>query len=174
MAELSLMNRVGISDRALYMRCADHTSASTSWRIFWTVLTHIGGAAFSIAAVILPLALTSAGALHEAARHALLALVISHFAVQLVKRTVNRRRPSLRDSTATLVAEPDKFSLPSGHSCAAMAVCLSYAIAFPSIASPLVALATLVGASRVFLGVHYPGDVVVGQIIAIGIAIAVR
>jgi undecaprenyl-diphosphatase len=38
---------------------------------------------------------------------------------------------------------------------------------FPAWAAPLLALALAVGASRVFLGVHYPGDVVIGQAIAI-------
>jgi undecaprenyl-diphosphatase len=128
----------------------------------------------SIAAVLLPLLSTGAGALHDAARHALLALVISHFAVQLVKRTVHRRRPSLRETTTALVAEPDKFSLPSGHSCAAMAVCFSYALSFPSFALPLIALSALIGASRVLLGVHYPGDVLAGQVIGIAVAILVR
>jgi undecaprenyl-diphosphatase len=94
-------------------------------------------------------------------------LIVSHLIVQLVKRTVNRPRPSLREATASLVPEPDRFSFPSGHACAAMAVCLAYAMAFPTFALPLVLLAMLVGASRVFLGVHYPGDVVIGQIIAI-------
>jgi undecaprenyl-diphosphatase len=35
------------------------------------------------------------------------------------------------------------------------------------LALPLVALATLVGFSRVCLGVHYPSDVLAGQTIAI-------
>jgi undecaprenyl-diphosphatase len=137
-------------------------------------MTHLGGTLCSIAAALLPLALIREGALHDAARHALLALVVSHFAVQLVKRTVNRRRPSLREAFAGHVTEPDRFSLPSGHSCAAMAVCFSYALVFPALALPLVTIATLVGASRVFLGVHYPADVLVGQMIAIAIAIALR
>jgi undecaprenyl-diphosphatase len=173
-SELSIFfHRVEQSERALYVRCVDHAQTSKSWRAFWTALTHLGGTACSIAAVILPLFLTSAGAIHEAARHGLVILVVSHFVVQLVKRTVNRPRPSRREITASLVDEPDKFSLPSGHSCAVMAVCFTYAMAFPSLALPLVALAGLVGASRVFLGVHYPGDVVIGQIIAIAVAIPI-
>jgi undecaprenyl-diphosphatase len=39
---------------------------------------------------------------------------------------------------------------------------------------PLIVIATLVGASRVFLGVHYPGDVLVGQLIAIATALIIR
>lgn len=163
------MLRVERSERALYVRCVDHASARKWSRAFWTVLTHLGGTACSIATAAVPFAITGS----DSARHALATLVISHLIVQLVKRTVNRRRPSLREATASLVPEPDKFSFPSGHSCAAMAVCFAYAIAFPALAIPLIALAVLVGASRVFLGVHYPGDVVIGQAIAIATALLI-
>lgn len=91
----------------------------------------------------------------------------------MVKRTVSRPRPSRREGWAALAKEPDKFSFPSGHSAAAMAVAFGYSMAFPALALPLIALAVLVGASRVFLGVHYPGDVVIGQLLAIGTALLI-
>lgn len=168
-AQLSLLGRVERSERALYARCVDHASSRRTWRALWTILTHLGGTACSLAAALVPLVLSGS----DAARHALATLVVSHLVVQLVKRTVNRRRPSLREATASLGPEPDKFSFPSGHSCAAMAVCFAYAQAFPGFALPLLALAMLVGASRVFLGVHYPGDVLVGQSIAVAAALLV-
>lgn len=168
--QLSLLHRFERTERALFVRCVDHASTRRLRRAFWTVLTHLGGTACSVAVAALPL-IFAGGELNEAARHATAALVISHLVVQLVKRTVNRPRPSLREATASLVIEPDKFSFPSGHSCAAMAVAFAYALAFPALALPLVGLAMLVGASRVFLGVHYPGDVLVGQIIAVTTAL---
>ena len=48
-----------------------------------------------------------------------------------------------------------------------MSVAFVYATAYPALALPLVALAAAVGMSRVFLGVHYPGDVLIGQLIAV-------
>lgn len=138
----------------------------------WTMLTHMGGTACSIAAAVIPLVLAE-GELHSAAQHALVTLVLSHAAVQLVKRSVSRPRPSRREGWGGFVAEPDKFSFPSGHSAAAMSVAFAYAMAFPMLAPLLVALAVAVGALRVFLGVHYPGDVLAGQALAVATALLI-
>jgi undecaprenyl-diphosphatase len=54
-----------------------------------------------------------------------------------------------------------------------MAVAFAYSLAVPSMAMPLLVLAVLVGFSRVRLGVHYPGDVIAGQALAIFTGLAV-
>jgi len=129
------------------------------------IITHAGGLLASVLASILPLFL--GGAARAAALHALAGLVLSHAMVQLVKRNVERPRPSSRVNCHTLVAEPPCFSFPSGHATAAMSVTFIYAAAFPSYAVALLTLAVAVGFSRVRLGVHYPGDVLAGQLIAL-------
>lgn len=168
----SLLLRLDRRDRALFERCVDHSRTRRMWRAGWTLLTHLGGASCTIAAALLP-SLLADGALREAAVHALATLIMSHVAAQLVKRTVNRPRPSFGTAWTALARVPDRFSFPSGHSTAAMAVAFSYALAFPALTVPLLSLAVLVGASRVFLGVHYPGDVVIGQLLAVGTALLI-
>ena len=172
MTSPTLFRRLGDRDRALFARCLVSPGATRTRRIGWTLITHLGGVSCSVLAATVPMAV--GGALADAARQTLAILICSHLVVQLVKRTVSRPRPSRATDCVTLVVEPDRFSFPSGHSAAAMAVAVGYALAFPSLAVPLVLAALLVGASRVFLGVHYPGDVLVGQLISVVTAVALR
>ena len=159
-----LIERLDARDRELFLRWSAVERASRRVRWFWKALTHLGGVSCSVAAALLPIPF--GGAIGVAARHALAALIFSHLIVQLVKRTVGRPRPSRSVNCRALIDEPDRFSFPSGHSAAAMSVAVVYAMAFPSLAIVLIPLAMLVGASRVCLGVHYPGDVLIGQLIA--------
>ena len=135
-------------------------------------MSHSGGATASIGVCLASYAAPAVSA--ALVWRALVLLGASHFAVQMIKRRAVRTRPTVQWATHALVDVPDAFSFPSGHSCAAMSVALTYAMAFPSLAVPLLGWAMLVGMSRVMLGVHYPGDVVVGQGIALAVALLLR
>jgi undecaprenyl-diphosphatase len=87
---------------------------------------------------------------------------------------VARLRPSVQQRhIIPLSVLPDPYSFPSGHSSAAMAIAASVLLAVPLPGVPAIALAALVGASRVYLRIHYPTDVVVGQLIGGGVAVSV-
>ncbi|SRR5258708_7741263 len=156
-------------DRALFMRVALRARGRRSAKYFWTIVTHLGGAEVTIAAAVIPLFWSNVAAVGS---NALLILVLSHALVQMVKRSVGRPRPSTSGDVTSVVAEPDRFSFPSGHSAASMAVAFGYAMAFPHLALPLALIAFIVGASRVVLGVHFPGDVLIGQLLAVITGIA--
>jgi membrane-associated phospholipid phosphatase len=62
------------------------------------------------------------------------------------------------------------LSFPSGHTSAAFSLATSLSLAFPKwyVIAPSLLWAGTVGYSRMYLGVHYPSDVLVGAIIGAG------
>lgn len=159
-----ILTSLGSRDRMLFLRWSLGETSRRS-RQAWTVLTHAGGATATILVAVIPFII--GGEMTKVGAEALFTLAVSHIVVQLVKRTVGRPRPSRATLSVAHVMEPDRFSFPSGHAAAAMSVAFVYAIAFPQIAIPIILLAGLIGMSRVVLGVHYPGDVLIGQLIAV-------
>jgi undecaprenyl-diphosphatase len=131
-------------------------------------VTHLGGATVSIALALGLLLAAPAGPLHRAGALGALALALSHGLVQLVKRSVNRPRPRLPVGLESLVRAPDRFSFPSGHAAASLSVALPLAWAIGGLGGAGIgSLGLAVGFSRAYLGVHYPGDVLVGWLLAL-------
>jgi undecaprenyl-diphosphatase len=85
----------------------------------------------------------------------------------LVKAAVGENRPTEPDPLVTI---PHSHSFPSGHAATAFAgaTVLSYLV--PRAAPAFFALAAAIAYSRLYVGVHYPLDVVGGA--AIGVATA--
>ncbi|MHB8839509.1 MAG: phosphatase PAP2 family protein [Gemmatimonadaceae bacterium] len=163
---MPLLLRLDARDRALFSRLALSDAAAPSSLRLWLAVTHLGGATSAILAVLVPLMLAG-GELRHAAELGAWSLALSHLVVQVVKRSIGRPRPTRARLGRSLISMPDRFSFPSGHACAAMAVAFAYGMSMPGLAVPLTLLAVIVGMSRVRLGVHYPGDVLAGEAIAI-------
>jgi membrane-associated phospholipid phosphatase len=89
----------------------------------------------------------------------------------LLKGVFDRPRPSVVDPAVhPLVAVPHNGSMPSTHAASAFAAALAVGLVHPRLRWPLLALAALIAFSRVWLGVHYPTDVIAGA--ALGAVLA--
>jgi undecaprenyl-diphosphatase len=92
-----------------------------------------------------------------------------------LKEGIERDRPPVsRPEPEPLLETPTTFSFPSGHATVSFACATVLALAVPRLRWPLFALAALVAWSRVYVGVHYPGDVLAGAVLGVAIATALR
>lgn len=134
--------------------------------IFMKKITHLGSTAFSI---ILTIVLIFSGnpSLYKAGIHVAIVLIASQIIAQLAKRIINRPRPYVILENAIALNPPScKYSFPSGHTCAAFAVAFTLSGLFPALTPVFLSLSTLVALSRIYLGFHYPSDVIFGFFIA--------
>jgi membrane-associated phospholipid phosphatase len=100
------------------------------------------------------------------------AQVSSAIATQGLKRIIKRERPFIHYSFIEPYKLSDGYSFPSGHTSSAFANAAALSIAYKKwyVVVPSYTFASLVGYSRMHLGVHYPSDVVAGAALGIGSA----
>ena len=151
------------------------TSHHTPWLdgVFWT-LSALGTAG----SVWLAMAAVMAAwrpRLRAAAWQVVLALLCTELVVEwVIKPLVARPRPFVTDPTSLVVGyHPSTLSFPSGHAALSMAAAVVMAHALRRGHVWLYLLAVLIGVSRIFIGVHYPLDVVAGLLVGLGVGTVV-
>lgn len=126
---------------------------------------------------VLWLVLAAAGALFGgrratgAAGKGVLALACTSATANGLKLVSRRRRPGRR---RLLHHTPRSSSFPSGHSASAFAFAVAASRELPEAGPVLLPLAAGVAYSRVYLGVHYPSDVIAGAAIGTAFGLAAR
>jgi undecaprenyl-diphosphatase len=109
----------------------------------------------------------------EWAQLALALLVTSAMTDAVLQPVVGRERPFVRSLSVAVIGDrPTSGSFPSGHAANAFAgaLVLSRFAAAPALAWWV--LAGVIAYSRLYLGVHYPSDVVAGALVGIACAVA--
>ncbi len=109
-------------------------------------------------------------------RQSLLPLAIATSLVEYpVKHYFRRRRPFIDVIQAIVIGKkPGTWSFPSGHSATAFAGAWLFSCYFRNFRRYFYTIASLVAFSRIYLGDHYPGDVVSGSTLGAFLAMILR
>jgi undecaprenyl-diphosphatase len=110
--------------------------------------------------------LLSSTYLHVMAIKAMISISISTGIGKLLKISVTRLRPFISIPNLNIKKIGiDEYSFPSGHTTGAFSLAVIIALYSPIFGFISIPLAFCVGISRVYIGVHYPTDVIMGIII---------
>jgi undecaprenyl-diphosphatase len=105
----------------------------------------------------------------------IIAVALADWSAMGLKALFDRERPPLRYAEPDpLVRTPHDGSFPSGHAATSFAAATILSFAFPPFAPLLFALAAAVAWSRVYVGVHYPLDILGGALLGVLIALGIR
>lgn len=91
-----------------------------------------------------------------------------------IKNIVNRPRPFLSDESLLPLIRPGESSFPSGHAASSFAAATSLFLYKKKAGIPAYLLAAAIAFSRLYIGVHYPTDVLAGMVIGIVCGVAVN
>lgn len=174
---LAVMARTGWSTLTSFDRGTDRHAHTLVLAHSWLLtsardLTHLGDPTVVTVGAVVVAALLWWRRRRRAAVYMLLVRLAAVVAAYALKESVRRARPVLTHP----VAHASGFSFPSGHALGSAAFYGSLAIVLKGAAPTPVRVVigvlppVLVSTTRVFLGVHFPSDVVAG--LAVGWAVA--
>ena len=110
----------------------------------------------------------------RAAILSLLSLLCAHLLCnEVLKDYVGRIRPyEVVEGLTSLIGPQSGYSFPSGHAMCGFAAAIVYFRHQPRrLGVPMLVLAILIAVSRLYVGVHYPSDVIIGAVLGTIIAV---
>lgn len=158
-------------------RLAPLVAAATADRPYWRYITNLGQSGWmAIFVALWWLAAFTIGKSHptvqkwsilrKKAALVFAAVALPGIFVMLVKFVVGRARPYTGEiGFFPFTPGSAHASWPSGHTTTAFGFAVAIGLAFPALRWPLLAIAALVGYSRMALEMHYLGDVIMGATI---------
>lgn len=158
--------------------------AGLDLHLFWVINRDLSNAVFDVLMPFvtspdkfrIPLVLGGIGLLIWGGRKgrivvvmALLLLLVTSWVSETLKLWFQRPRPcQVLEAVHLLVGcSESNFSFPSGHATNVTAQAVFFAFAYRWLTIPLILVAAAVGYSRVYVGVHYPADVVGGALVGL-------
>lgn len=101
----------------------------------------------------------------------IIGFIIERPIYMFLKIFFKRDRPYVALKTRNYIRPADTFSFPSGHTSAAFLIATLFSLFYPWTAPLAITWASMVGSSRVILGVHFPSDILSGALFGISFAI---
>jgi undecaprenyl-diphosphatase len=165
-------------DERCFLAINSHGGAALD--ILFVAISQLGQGIALAALVLGPMALLDRRRLRAHLLPIVLSVGIGAIAVEGAKWAVDRDRParhfSSRDHGGARARMPAaalyRRSFPSGHAQAAAGAATYVALLYPALTLPAAALALLICLSRVYLGVHFPLDVLAGAAVGVGFSVA--
>ena len=134
---------------------------ASAWWVKWPLFAVTGGCCDALRRRLPTAALAASGA-----------AAFAEGVTVLLKYLTERARPPVADpAIQALISLPDSTSFPSGHAATAFAAATAVSVLHPRFRAPLLALAVMVALSRVYLGVHFWSDVLVGSLLGVAIGL---